>query len=327
MRKQLSWKFNNEESFSDYIKEYQLDRISTIIGKTFIRSTCEREKKADYGDHDGTLRVDLCIETCDGNYVIIENQYNRTNHDHFGKLFTYATMLTEENHSVSDAVWIVERVREEHYNAVNIINDMLEKKGINFKIWLLVAVLSNKGINNAVDEETIILRFPTKEDFFIRGSKDYDDPEHKAELDEYMPMLIDAIRDELTGWNNPRRPLSTPHCIGVTSNRAEPYDYNIPFRVKEKYIKVEARFKDEFYKRWIEKNWQNVIDEIDDNQGELVNYIQLYSVNYEITQSYIKVYGSIKADITNEDKWSYYTEQVIDLIRVIEFLCARIERI
>lgn len=45
MKRQLSWRFNNEERFSDYIEKYQLDRISKIIGKSFVKNSSEREKK------------------------------------------------------------------------------------------------------------------------------------------------------------------------------------------------------------------------------------------------------------------------------------------
>ena len=52
MKRQLSWRFKNEERFSDYVEKFQLDKISEIIGKGFIEGSSEREKKADYGDHD-----------------------------------------------------------------------------------------------------------------------------------------------------------------------------------------------------------------------------------------------------------------------------------
>lgn len=325
MKRQLSWRFNNEERFSDYIEKYQLDNISEIIGKSFIKSTSVREKKADFGDHDGTLRVDICVEAEEGGYVIIENQYNKTNHDHFGKLFTYATMLGSESKTVTDAVWIVERVREEHFNAVNVMNDLFVKKGIDFHIWLLVASLTEKGLDlNCEEQQDIVeLRFPAPNDFFIRGAKEYDDPEHKAELDEFMPMLMQYVSDELVGWNRPNRAPSTPHCIGVTSNRTVSYDFNIPFRVKEKCIKVEARFNDDFYKKWVENNWDALIEQLNE---EFLDYIEQYSIKYEITKSYVKIAGIVKADITNEDKWSSYIEQTMDLIRIISVICGNVER-
>ncbi|MBQ7934111.1 MAG: hypothetical protein IJ327_04925 [Lachnospiraceae bacterium] len=325
MKRQLSWRFNNEERFSDYIEKYQLDRISAIVGKTFLNNTSIREKKADFGDHDGTLRVDICVEAKEGGFIIIENQYNKTNHDHFGKLFTYATMLGSEDKAVTDAVWIVERVREEHFNAVNSINDLLKKKGIDFRIWLLVASLTENGLdlNCEENEDTVELRFPAKSDFFVRGTKEYDDPEHKAELDEFMPMLMNYVSDELVEWKSPSRAPSTPHCIGVRSNRTVSYDFNIPFRVKEKRIKVEARFNDEFYKNWIENNWEVLTGQLNE---ELLGYIEQYSIKYEITKSYVKIAGIVKADITNEAKWSSYIEQTVDLVRVISVICGKVER-
>lgn len=328
MKRQLSWRFHNEERFSDYIEKFQLDKISKIIGKTFLKSTSIREKKAEFDDHDGTLRVDIRVETINGEYVIIENQYNKTNHDHFGKLFTYATMLSSQNKSVTDAIWIVEKVREEHYQAVNMINDLLIRHGINFKIWLLVASLTESGLDLKIkdDVKTVNLRFPQKQDFFLRGLKDYDDPEHKAELDEFMPMLMEHISEELPSWNSPKRALSTPHCIGVTSNKTEPYDFNIPFRVKAKYIKVEARFTDDFYKKWINDNWEMIVEKASCSIDFFIEAYQQYFIEYEVNKSYIKISGRVKADITNEGKWSYYIDQTLQLIKILRELCEKIEK-
>ena len=75
-------------------------------------SKVEREKAA------GTFNVDLVAEDQDGNLVIIENQLEKSNHDHLGKLVTYLTAL-----NAKIAIWIVADPRPEHVGALAWLNE------------------------------------------------------------------------------------------------------------------------------------------------------------------------------------------------------------
>ncbi len=72
----------------------------------------EREQNA------GAFSVDLVAEDETGNIVIIENQLERSNHDHLGKLITYLTAL-----EAKAAIWIVSEPRPEHVKAVAWLNE------------------------------------------------------------------------------------------------------------------------------------------------------------------------------------------------------------
>jgi len=67
----------------------------------------------------GSFRADIQARDDEGNAVVIENQYNQTNHEHLGKMLTYAAGLDD----VKTAVWITESVREEHRAAIDWLND------------------------------------------------------------------------------------------------------------------------------------------------------------------------------------------------------------
>ncbi len=66
----------------------------------------------------GGFSVDIyASETETGRRIVIENQLEDTNHDHLGKLITYAS-----GKSAEVLIWIVRRAREEHRAAIEWLN-------------------------------------------------------------------------------------------------------------------------------------------------------------------------------------------------------------
>ncbi|MCX6344803.1 MAG: DUF4268 domain-containing protein [Armatimonadetes bacterium] len=86
------------------------DVLSDAIGINL--SNIERERAA------GDFNVDLVGEDESGNPVIIENQLEKSNHDHLGKLLTYLAAIEAKT-----AIWIVSDPRPEHVKAVAWLND------------------------------------------------------------------------------------------------------------------------------------------------------------------------------------------------------------
>ena len=66
----------------------------------------------------GSYRCDIvCKDEVTGKSVLIENQLEPTNHDHLGKIITYASGL-----DASVVVWVVASAREEHASAIEWLN-------------------------------------------------------------------------------------------------------------------------------------------------------------------------------------------------------------
>ena len=66
----------------------------------------------------GSFAVDVFAqESGTGRKVVIENQLEETNHDHLGKVITYAA-----GKNADVVVWIVARARDEHRQAVEWLN-------------------------------------------------------------------------------------------------------------------------------------------------------------------------------------------------------------
>lgn len=66
----------------------------------------------------GPFKVDLQGTDKEGNIVIIENQLEKTDHDHLGKIITYLTNL-----DAKIAIWITSDPVEAHIKAINWLNE------------------------------------------------------------------------------------------------------------------------------------------------------------------------------------------------------------
>ena len=70
----------------------------------------------------GRFKIDiLAKETNSGDYIIIENQLEPTNHDHLGKVITYAA-----GYDAKYIIWIVKDVLDEHQKAIEWLNEHLD---------------------------------------------------------------------------------------------------------------------------------------------------------------------------------------------------------
>jgi len=75
----------------------------------------------------GKFNVDILAEEENtGRKIIIENQLEPTNHEHLGKVITYAS-----GHDAEIIIWIVKDVRDEHKQAIDWLNEHTDEK-INF---------------------------------------------------------------------------------------------------------------------------------------------------------------------------------------------------
>lgn len=108
---------HEQYDFSNWLaKEENIKLIDDEIGLTLVNISKEVFV--------GSYRCDLVAEDeTTGDKIIIENQLEATNHDHLGKIITYAAGL-----DANTIIWIVKEAREEHRAAIEWLNNNTSKK-------------------------------------------------------------------------------------------------------------------------------------------------------------------------------------------------------
>lgn len=95
--------------FTRWLEE-NIDVLNDVLDFNLV--SAEREQSA------GVFNVDLVAEDETGNPVVIENQLEKSNHEHLGKLITYLTAIEAKT-----AIWIVADPRPEHVRAISWLNE------------------------------------------------------------------------------------------------------------------------------------------------------------------------------------------------------------
>lgn len=108
---------HEQYNFSNWIaKEENIDLLNDTVGLTLT----DIDKEV----YVGSYRCDLvAVDETTGVKIIIENQLDTTDHDHLGKVITYASGL-----DANVIIWIVKEAREEHKSAIEWLNNNMAKE-------------------------------------------------------------------------------------------------------------------------------------------------------------------------------------------------------
>ena len=133
--------FENERDFSDWLK----DNIALLSQKLHLEfDELQREYPI------GNFRVDIFgKEISTNSMVIIENQFSRTDHDHLGKILTYASGV-----DAKIIIWIAEEFTDEHKQALTWLNENTPEEIRFFGIELKVVKIGDS--KPAVDFDVVV---------------------------------------------------------------------------------------------------------------------------------------------------------------------------
>lgn len=145
------WK-NEAYDFTPWLAD-NLEQIGEAIG---LELEFE-DKEVSVGPYSADI---LAKDAGTDKFVVIENQLEKTNHDHLGKCITYASVL-----DASAVIWIASKFTDEHKKALDWLNDHTSDEigfyGIKVELWQIDN--SQPAVRfNVVSEPNAVVRQATK---------------------------------------------------------------------------------------------------------------------------------------------------------------------
>jgi len=130
----------------------------------------------------GSFSVDMVVEDQDGKTVVIENQLERSNHDHLGKVITYLSA-----YEAKAAIWIVSDAHPAHINAISWLNESISN--VSFYLVKVEAVI----IGGSEPAALFTLIVGPSEEGRIIGKKKMEMAESNTTRDQFWSDLIAHI--------------------------------------------------------------------------------------------------------------------------------------
>jgi len=145
------WK-NEAYDFTPWLV-LNLDRLGEAIGLELEFESSE----VSVGPYSADI---LAKDAGTDKFVVIENQLEKTNHDHLGKCITYASVL-----DASAVIWIAAKFSDEHKKALDWLNDHTSDEigfyGIRVELWQIDT--SQPAVRfNVISEPNSVVRQATK---------------------------------------------------------------------------------------------------------------------------------------------------------------------
>lgn len=146
------WK-NEARDFTPWVADH-LEELNDALG---LELEFEEEEKP-VGPYSADI---LTKDTGTGKYVVIENQLEKTDHDHLGKCITYASVL-----DASAVIWIASKFTDEHKKALDWLNDNTSDNvafyGVRVELWQIDD--SQPAVKfNIINTPNVIVRQARKE--------------------------------------------------------------------------------------------------------------------------------------------------------------------
>lgn len=261
------WK-HEQYDFSEWLsKKENIENLNDILGLTLVDISKET--------YVGSYRCDLFAkDETTGIKVIIENQLEMSNHDHLGKIITYASGV-----DAKVVVWIVKEAREEHRSAIEWLNNNTNSN-INF---FLIEIHAYKIGNSDNAPMFQVIEQPND---FIKNNKSINsnDTMNKSQSQrlEFWNQFNNVLVERGKPFNV--RKATTDHWYNVAIGTSDAH-IDITLVNKDSVIGVELYITDN--KELFDKLYQRK-DEIENDLGFKLDWRRLNNSKASRIVTYIK---------------------------------------
>jgi Domain of unknown function (DUF4268) len=240
----------------------------------------------------------LARETGTGDSVVIENQYKKTNHDHLGKLITYAAVL-----EASAVVWIASEFTEQHRRAVDWLNENgsgdVSFFGVRVEVW-------------QIDDSRPAVRFnvvarPEPAAIAARAAVS-------------VGELSDARKLQFDWWTAFRQALLESKVASSVRAPSGQYWYIVPLGRRGIHLSNIANISDNrigvrvylTHRLGGDAALAQLLQQKQEIEKEIGQRLQ-WNPNPENRDKIIVIYR--EADLSRKDKWPEYLEWMVDMTR------------
>lgn len=278
------WK-HEQYDFSEWLsKSENIKLLDDILGLTLTDITKEA--------YVGSYRCDIFAkDESSGIKVIIENQLEASNHDHLGKIITYASGLDAEV-----IVWIVKQAKEEHRSAIEWLNNNTNNN-VNFFLIELHAYT----IENSVPAP--FFEVIEKPNGFIKNSKINGEQDNlnksQSERLEFWNRFNEILIDRGKPFNV--RKATTDHWYDVALGTSEAH-VSINLVNKESVVCIDLYINDNkelfdslYSKKDIIENdlgFKLIWDRLDNGKASRIKY-KIKGLNYDNHSNYDELMNQV----------------------------------
>ena len=187
----------------------------------------------------GSFRADIvCTDIGTDSSVLIENQLEQTDHDHLGKLLTYAAGL-----QAVTVVWLAARFRDEHRAALDWLNEITHRDarffGLEIELWQI-------GDSPAAPKFNIVSKPNDWSRSVAQAARATDDSD-LSELKVMQRKYWTGLKERLSAADGPVHGNGTPqprHWMNYRIGRAG-FHLSAVMNTQEKCLRVDLYIKGE----------------------------------------------------------------------------------